>query len=305
MSKRGTPAEDNENPVETTGSKQKIKYNWHRYFRCRPVAFTQFLLAQVGSHGSSDQQNSYRNRVFKLARYVTASNPIGTIIFLLIAVAAGYLLYLIGLFTAPGITTLATVVLAVWAGMTWYTYNGQWRVMERQHKTMQDQIGQSQIASRQTEEIIKTMRLEKRAWLVASRPELDPLEVGKPPSVYVALENRGQTPAFAKGRAMDAWVDVDDSEIPRIIEGQIARAREQTGETAMGPDVTMGLHSDLEAILTQEYFDGITSGKLTLYVVGVVFYDDIFRTEHETWFCFKYNFNRKKFFVNKNHQRLT
>ena len=168
-----------------------------------------------------------------------------------------------------------------------WVYMGQLKEMEKSThaatkaaKAAEDSV---ELARASIEAANTASQFDQRAWVTVALVRFDrPLSVGEKVSVQLTVHNSGRTPAVARmvGRiegsteplADKAFEDLPTSGHPSII--------------VLGPDGNGdGYLQSLEP-LTGDQFAALNSGKLRLYVIGSIEYDDVFNHHHKTRFCF-------------------
>ena len=154
-------------------------------------------------------------------------------------------------------------------------------------------IIRSQIA--QTQETLRLMQLDQRAWLAITNTKLLNLEAGKEPRIKYTIKNTGATPAKIKSftctpSAHDAKTGrhvVSNKTIDECFAEMLsAPPNEWRAVIAPGADTTaVFAYTD---IATEPHVGAIHRGERILYFYGRVLYEDAFADDLETTYCFYY-----------------
>jgi hypothetical protein len=144
----------------------------------------------------------------------------------------------------------------------------------------------------QTDKTLELMRLGQRAWVGVVSSEANKFAAEKPLFTQVFIKNTGQTPAFVDGyRAMFMTLKADEkpsdppySELFEIDPNIFPRNFEQSMPTDV--DVGIPLSSpEYPEDLAQEVADG----RRVVYLMGAIFYRDVFEQRRYTTFCLTYH----------------
>lgn len=127
----------------------------------------------------------------------------------------------------------------------------------------------------------------ERAYVVAKALDdnVSDLQVGKTPSVRLAMENEGHTPAY---HVMATQVlEVALSKFPKQATFKSDQTREN--EVTIFSGVPLGMSASEKHPMTQIEFDGVKSGIYRACAWGNITYEDAFKVSHYTNFCLCYS----------------
>lgn len=172
----------------------------------------------------------------------------------------------------------------------WQSSQDQLSQMARQTELAQGQLKQAKVASAQTDETIKQMRLAQRPWLGIKSASQGKLEVGVPIETVIQVENTGPTPGtILAGRpygfTTTTGVDITD-DITKAID--LAGRYKRTSVIPPGATRTF-LTSLSDPVVTQTLIDDIITEKLRFYLVAAYFYVDPTGVSHTTATIFYYD----------------
>ena len=129
------------------------------------------------------------------------------------------------------------------------------------------------------------LRVGERAWVVVESAQLaDPLAIGQRPKVVLRIANSGRTPAIETAvasvvfsRAVLSSDDLADETIGN-----------RTSNAVLAPGTSFTIWStSSEPFSRQQQIDAIRKGPNRLYVMGTIYYLDVFKKSHQTRFCFR------------------
>lgn len=137
---------------------------------------------------------------------------------------------------------------------------------------------------------IETSRRDQRAW-VGPIDIIHPshkdgsrtvfVKEGDRPTFGVIVTNSGKTPAL-KVTPLQRMV-VSFTKEPLIIRYNQPRTKPSIG--VLQPNAKLLLETDKTEPFTKEIISRLESGQVTLYVFGIITYEDIFKRSHKTTFC--------------------
>ena len=130
-----------------------------------------------------------------------------------------------------------------------------------------------------------TLKIDQRAWLTIRQPKTNEtgLSVGQKPHVSMRIQNSGKSPAMDV-RSRITWVIVD-----KLPDGPTPPREKVDGKESLSliaPGEYQQSVGELPEPLTQETFDRMKRGELSLFAYGTITYSDIFHVEHRTTLCF-------------------
>jgi len=165
------------------------------------------------------------------------------------------------------ILTLAIVAVIVVHAVMYYK---QAKETNRQANLMQESLKES----------IKTRELENRAYITTTGVNGDrPLEAGQGQTIKIGLNNSGKTPAIN----VVTRYSVNIANKRPILPDFPATPFRSKRYVANGDSTFISMRIEpLRADLFQMYL----SGEVRCWIIGVVDYDDIFNTHHQTHFCY-------------------
>jgi hypothetical protein len=297
MSEPSLPAENRENPNEAKNGVHLIKYDFCEYFRFRPIAFLQFLLSQADTEDGTTKQKQFGARVLQVGRRIATSNPSGIVVVTLVLAVLAWFLYRLGVFKAANLTALSGVILAVWAGMTWWTYRGQWQVMR-------EQLDSARIASGQTDQIIEQMRLDQRAWIGLVDLKTSPISANNPITCDFFVKNSGNTPGFIDSFSYCYILAAKDEDPGPTIEkrGQVSGTIH--AGSPIPPGEVAGLPTTVAQTVDENAFHRIGNNSATLYFFCDLRYHDIFGETRHTRCCFSYNPSSGALTIHPGHNHM-
>lgn len=126
----------------------------------------------------------------------------------------------------------------------------------------------------------RALMTSQRAWIVGAGAVWDqPPQAGTRPRATLKFINAGQSPALnVKFGAWVAWGPPGSS----LTYGEGKRAG-----SVIGPRLEGFVETLTAPPLSEQQISLAAEGKLVFYVVGVVYYEDIFSHRHETRLCFQ------------------
>jgi len=180
-----------------------------------------------------------------------------------------------GTFTVDALVLIAVAVYSVFAAL-------QWRAMRDQIETMRGQLTEMK-------ESKSLSRLDQRAW-VADVGMTGKAEVDKPYMVKITVKNTGKT--FAKN-----LTSIVASESKQIADPDpdfnavIGKGTSSTNSVALVPpnggfDQLFDIPQDGHR-MTDTDIEGFKNPTVVVLIFGKIGYQDIFRCEHWTTFCYR------------------
>jgi len=130
-----------------------------------------------------------------------------------------------------------------------------------------------------------SMRINSRAFLMFSGAKFDTLAGGQRAQITTQIENAGKTPAYH----LWFWAYADTSlreYSKRMKEG---RDTIPANNVSLGSGITISLIIGIKGMTgqwTQRGVDMIKSGKMKVFIYGIITYKDAFGEGHFTKFCF-------------------
>jgi hypothetical protein len=163
----------------------------------------------------------------------------------------------------------------------------------------------SEISARAAEAGVKTsidrLEYELRPYVHPTVVEMLKLELGKPVSMRVTLQNTGKTPAVDLKIRFQAAYGTPDAEIPDKIEYY---GKPIEGRPFLGSGMPSYLTTDESELVP--YVKRIKDSEIRIYILGDVDYDDIIdiKTRFYSEFCFYYVPVRNAFEPCKKHNQI-
>lgn len=126
----------------------------------------------------------------------------------------------------------------------------------------------------------QSLLTSQRAWIVGSGAIWDePPQSGKRPRAILKFINAGQSPALkVKFGAWVVWGPPGSS---------LAYGEGRRAGSVVGPRLEGFVETLTAPQLSEQDISQAADGRLIFYVVGVVYYEDIFSRRHETKLCFQ------------------
>jgi hypothetical protein len=190
------------------------------------------------------------------------------------------------------IIAVATVVIAIAAGLTWWEAHGAGTQTdkiiaadERIAAAMEGSLGQSRIAF---DAANKQAILSQRAWLhvlVQTQPHANgkPFVVGEPLEIRATTKNTGRTPALNVKSCTKRDVAGRDATGGFPPPSFVCKDSDYVLDGNMNPD--QWSYGDFVKPFTAIDLKRITSQQVRMYVHGGVEYDDVFGAHHWVTFC--------------------
>jgi len=214
-----------------------------------------------------------------------------------------------------------TAVYVVFAGLQWWEMRGQLSQIQRQADQLDSGSKQTDKIITETRRIadsiedtakeakvaldatIAASRLDQRAWVGIKSIDMTPMQAGKPVSVEVHIINSGKTFAIDlkyPGLLQASLTPLQDADMTE----RGSRPFQQNVIPVLGVlfpnnDVSMPIESAVP--ITQSMIDGIMSGKVLIYIMGEIFYNDVFKQPHVTRYFFVYTPEDNKFQAQRTH----
>ena len=150
-------------------------------------------------------------------------------------------------------------------------------------KSLQHNIKQSKAA---LDNSIAVSRNDQRAWVGVKEVKFDQVMViGRTPRIFIQLVNTGKTPAVDV--AVASYVVSRTHLVKKDLESRQIGSRVSNIVMLPNASFTADATSD-EAFSKQEQITAIQQGINRLFVVGTVYYGDVFRRSWKTDFCFRF-----------------
>lgn len=157
--------------------------------------------------------------------------------------------------------------------------------MKEQGKAMSGQLEQMKADSDQMRE---ASHLDSRAWVGISAASHQPVTIGRKIEFEFRFTNTGKTPALN----VTAFHAVCHAAFGANIETFAAEC-ERTGwqnivsQRPIAPNAVAPISFDsMKLEVSEPLLEEIKSGKVIVYALGKLIYDDIFGRKHKTWYCF-------------------
>jgi hypothetical protein len=131
----------------------------------------------------------------------------------------------------------------------------------------------------------KTLRYSQAAYVVVKEGRLTLFDVGQPTAASITFVNGGNTPAYSLRlycfmELLGAPPSVDDINVQRY------RQRQPDSRHVVAPNGTSDMLPEMRTKLTAEERKSIDDGQLRYYVWGIAIYEDVFKRERWTKFCY-------------------
>jgi hypothetical protein len=158
------------------------------------------------------------------------------------------------------------------------------------------QVEEMKIASELTRKSIelgqKTAHIDQRAWIGIKLMNLESFEIGKPVSVTIQLDNSGKT--FANKVFAPYFIVVSTRKFGNALELLEERKRANiSGEissfSSISPNTVFRFSIKTWEPLSKNVLDEIEAGRAMIYVIGEIYYEDIFGEEHFTKYFAHYD----------------
>jgi hypothetical protein len=128
------------------------------------------------------------------------------------------------------------------------------------------------IALRQLSVADDTAARTLRAYVLLDTGKIEDVRANSKPKVVVGARNFGKTPAFKVTHAVRVTIAPYPGPVPTFdVPNDLV-----LGQSTMAPDQTTNSFVELPSALKQEDFDALRNGKLALYVLGHIFYEDAY-----------------------------
>lgn len=136
------------------------------------------------------------------------------------------------------------------------------------------------VAVRALQTTRETMMLDERAWVGLSKTDSFTLAADAPIQAQFVLANSGKSPALkithlVRSRVLDAGQQFTPDYLPQA----------EQSAYVLQPGATMAVGIQSPAAVPKDSINGVTTGKLVLYIYGRIWYRDIFDRQHESTFC--------------------
>jgi hypothetical protein len=186
---------------------------------------------------------------------------------------------------APSLAALATVAIAV---LTYFyvDYSGkQWRAMTDSLKLTADSLELARQSLKLTVDSLELARqsheLDARAWLIVKSIKLVQLSTAKIVSADVVIQNSGKTPLTLIG--IDTRIQVA-STFPRVLPGG-----RTTSVASVGAGHDHFLRMQTDGPISAEGIENIAQRRTTIWLWGILTYQDVFKKTRHTKFCAWWN----------------
>lgn len=184
------------------------------------------------------------------------------------------------------------------------TVNKTLAEMKRQSDAMRDNVDIAldgiKISKMSIDKAESRSRLDQRAWMgiesISGKPEVD-----KPFIISIKFKNSGDSPA--KNAKIQTWNQIDKSDIPPRFDvvGQRIKGMDSTGIVAPGGHVISSIKVYSGEPITKTVFDSINNGERSVFVFGMLTYDDIFGQHHWITYCYCLTPGGDKYIAYKKH----
>lgn len=185
------------------------------------------------------------------------------------------------------IELFATVVIAIFTAVLWWTSNGQWKEMERQRKTMEETLETTKTAADATRDAVKladkTAERQLRAYIAVVSGGMQVVTLtqgGLGIGIHIELKNSGQTPGYD----FTTWIkkpEILDKDVVPF--GAPTPIEQRNGTSIVGPGASVHINWTLP--ITETDLAAIQSGAKNVFVWGGADYRDIF--EQKRYFIFR------------------
>lgn len=150
---------------------------------------------------------------------------------------------------------------------------------------------------------VQASRLDQRAWVGVKKATIDPVQPGKPVITSVILSNFGKTPARniqLGARMMIPRVKMDNEAGYKLAQDELMKVEKGRGGVLF-PGADSSILIPIRPSVKDEDMADILAGRQTIYLIGEVTYEDVFRETHFTRYFYSYNPTSKTFEVEKRH----
>ena len=187
----------------------------------------------------------------------------------------------------------------------------QWRVMHRQHTAMLSQLeiakcqlNQAAKSSEQTDEIIKQMRLEQRAWLGMSA-NITPIENGKRIECELHIKNTGKTPGYITKIITTMTTAQLATPLESLLEFHGDTKDGEIRENVIPPDFVLKMKLRGIPEFPQAVMEQLAKGEKCLFLIATIWYLDATKQSRETQSCYWYDHTLKTMHAaEKGHRML-
>jgi hypothetical protein len=183
-------------------------------------------------------------------------------------------------------TAVATVLIAIFTFTLWQSTSRLWRAGERHSER------------------------ELRAYILATKPKITQLEVGKRIEIDAPYKNFGQTPAYDV--IAESWLDILAMPIAkrhRFNKPRNPRMVEIKATIAPTDGFAVKVISSATFAVTQEIIDVVKAAeKSKIYLYGTITYKDVFKKKRITDFCWRFDdiaFSSGEISLSEQHNRTT
>ena len=185
----------------------------------------------------------------------------------------------------------------------------QLRLLFKQSGIMRNEMEATRVAADAAKETVEQMRLEQRAWVAFLQPELAAPKVGTQINCNVVVKNTGATPAFVERQRTGIFLrprhvsDLTDDFLD-VVEAMYSD--EPFYEQALPPgNMTHQFGGPQGDELTPDQAEQIEKERLTIVVIGIFVYRDIFDVKHGSVCCFKYRHAANRFLTHRKYNYMT
>jgi hypothetical protein len=188
---------------------------------------------------------------------------------------------------------IGIILLAVYTAYTIKMYRVNKQAADAAKTAADAAVKQVEIAGSGLSATIDQFHLDQRAWVGVRTFDMLPPEVSKPLSIKLAITNSGKTVGTITSTVVTVYPSFSQ-DIHKYLASHEWRVIQKSRESAPavptvvfpGFDFTLPLESKGPVIGDQA--DLIRSGKVFVYVVGEIYYSDVFGASHNTAFCVMY-----------------
>lgn len=218
-----------------------------------------------------------------------------------VVAVACYLLYLTGVIANENgkldpnwMIVIFTIVMAFTTFQQWQAIGVANSEMAKQNDIMQLQIDQMAAQGLQTDKMIAHMRLEQRAWICASAPTIEPIQADTPFRWPVRIKNTGHTPGTVRHVAVEVIPGTWNRDLIEKFEALEVRAVKHRRQTVLAPGEELLVDDVSDYSFCHESVQQFFRNEAPLFLVGVFFYEDIWKNIRVTRCCYFYDYHSKQ-----------
>jgi hypothetical protein len=185
----------------------------------------------------------------------------------------------------PDSLSLYTLALVVFTAILAFGGLYQLNFLERAERISAQAAQAAQDSAEATKKAVelsdRTAERQLRAYVVATKASLDRLGIGQIPKVVVELKNAGQTPAYKFRSRINIFGGPNPlPQSPPLVDGDAV--------SILGPGESHFLGASMTATIGAAEMAEIIAGRRTIYVQGLLKYEDAFGKERFTKFSLQY-----------------